>query len=195
MLKINSIWQTQTQQQIFRKLLQCFSFPGEIVSLKEHLGVDSILVGILATILDKSVSWNDDDNLVSQSDRLLLQSPLNNTENAQYVVRNAMKSPVDNFKINLGDLCNPEKGATLILLGEAIGKGDLKLQLTGPGIPNSKNILLQGFDPHWFTMRNQWNRNFPLGVDLILVDTEQVLALPRTTTISCSGKGFSVING
>ena len=187
MLKINSIWQPQTQQKIFRQLLHCFSFPGEIVSLKEHLGGDSILVAILSTILDKSVSWNDDDNLVSQSDRMLLQSPLNNTENAQYVVRNGMKYPVDNFEINLGDLCNPERGATLILLGKYISKGDIQLHLTGPGIPNSKNIFLEGFDTHWFTLRNQWNSNFPLGVDLILVDAEQVLALPRTTIISCSG--------
>lgn len=187
MLKINSIWQPQTQQKIFRKLLHCFSFPGEIVSLKEHLGTDSILVGTLSTILDKSVSWNDDDNLVSQSDHLLLQSPLNNTEKAQYVVRNAMNSPVDNFKINLGDLCNPERGATLILLGKSISKGDIQLHLTGPGILNSKNIFLEGFDTHWFTLRNQWNSNFPLGVDLILVDAEQVLALPRTTIIYCSG--------
>ncbi|MGK7940642.1 MAG: phosphonate C-P lyase system protein PhnH [Crocosphaera sp.] len=187
MLKIDSIWQAQTQQKIFRQLLHCFSYPGEISSFKDYLKNDSILVAILSTILDQSVTWNDDDNLVSQSDRLLLQSPLNNTENAQYVVRNAMNSPVDNFKINLGDLCNPEKGATLILLGEAIGKGNFKLYLTGPGIADSNTIFLQGFNPHWFTLRNQWNRNFPLGVDLILVDTEQVLALPRTTIISCSG--------
>ncbi|MDJ0580319.1 phosphonate C-P lyase system protein PhnH [Crocosphaera sp.] len=186
MLKINSIWQPQTQQQIFRKLLHCFSFPGEIISLKEHLGTDSILVGILATILDQSVTWNDDDNLVSQSDRLLLQSPLDSAKNAQYIVKNALNTPSENLEINLGHLSNPEKGATLILRGEAMGKGNLKLHLTGPGIANSNTIFLQGFDPNWLTLRNQWNRNFPLGVDLILVDTEQVLALPRTTIISCS---------
>ncbi len=183
MLKINSIWQPQTQQQIFRTLLHCFSFPGEIVSLKEHLGTDSILVGILSTILDKSVTWNDDNNLVSQSDRLLLQSPLDSSKNAQYIVKNGLNPPSENFEINLGDLSNPEKGATLILVGKAIGKGDIQLKLTGPGIPNSSNIFLQGFNPDWFTLRNQWNRNFPLGVDLILVDADQMLALPRTTII------------
>ncbi len=186
MLKINSIWQPQTQQKIFRKLLHCFSFPGEIVSLKEYIGTDSILVGILATILDQSVTWSDDDNLVMQSDRLLLQSPLDSAKNAQYIVKNASHTSLENLEINLGDLSNPETSATLILLGESISKGDLKLSLTGPGIANRNNIFLQGFDPDWFILRNQWNRNFPLGVDLILVDTEQVLALPRTTRISRS---------
>ncbi|MGK7957787.1 MAG: phosphonate C-P lyase system protein PhnH [Crocosphaera sp.] len=184
MLKVNSIWQTQTQQKIFRQLLHCFSFPGEVVNLKQYLGNNTVLLAILSTILDRSVNWNDEDNLVAQSDRLLLQSPLETVKNAQYIVKNACNTPSENFEINLGDLSNPETGATLILLGEAIGTGDLKLQLTGPGIASSNTIFLQGFDPHWFTLRNQWNRNFPLGVDLILVDTEQMLALPRTTMIS-----------
>ncbi len=184
MLKINSIWQPQTQQKIFRQLLHCFSYPGEVVSLKEQIGTDSIIVAILSTILDQTVTWNDEDNLISQSDRLLLQSLLNSTEKAQYVVKNASSTPVDDFKINIGDLCNPEKGTTLILQGKSLGKGDINLHLSGPGIPHSKNILLQGFDTHWFTLRNQWNGNFPLGVDLILVDAEQLLALPRTIIIS-----------
>ncbi|MDJ0599028.1 MAG: phosphonate C-P lyase system protein PhnH [Crocosphaera sp.] len=186
MLKVNSIWQPQTQQKIFRKLLHCFSFPGEVVSLKEHIGSDSILLAILSTILDQSVSWSDDDNLVAQSDRLLLQSPLETAKNAQYIVKNAINPPLENFEISLGDLSNPEKGATLILVGKAIGKGDFKLHLTGPGIANSNIVFLQGFNPDWFTLRNQWNRNFPLGVDLILLDAEQLLALPRTTVISFS---------
>ena len=183
MLKINSIWQPQTQQKIFRKLLHCFSFPGEVVSLKEYLETDSILVAILSTILDQTVTWNDEDNLVEQSDHLLLQSPLDSAKNAQYIVKNALNAPSENFEINLGDLSKPETGATLILLGEAIGKGNFKLHLKGPGIANSNTIFLQGFHPHWFTLRNEWNRNFPLGVDLILIDSEQLLALPRTTII------------
>ncbi len=183
MLKINSIWQPQTQQKIFRDLLHCFSFPGEVINLKEYLENDSILVAILSTILDQTVTWNDEDDLVENSDRLLLQSPLDTTKNAQYLVKNAVNPPPENFEINLGDLSNPETGATLILAGEAIGKGDFQLHLTGPGIVNTKTIFLQGFDPHWFTLRNQWNHNFPLGVDLILVDAEQMLALPRTTII------------
>lgn len=181
MLKIDSIWQPQTQQKIFRKLLHCFSFPGEIISLKEEIRTDSVLVGILATILDQTVTWSDEDNLISSSDRLLLQSPLKTTKNAKYIVKNALNCPIKNFEINIGDLSNPEKGATLILLGETLGKGDFQLHLTGPGILNSNSIFLQGFDSRWFTLRNKWNSNFPLGVDLILVDSEQLLALPRTT--------------
>ncbi len=184
MLKINSIWQPKTQQNIFRQLLYCFSFPGEVVSLKEYLGTDSILVAILATILDQSVTWSDEDDLVVKSDRLLLQSHLDSAKNAQYIIKKALNPPSEKFEINLGDLLNPETGATLILKGENISKGDLQLHLTGPGIANSNTIFLQGFNSHWFTRRNQWNRHFPLGVDLILVDSEQMLALPRTTVIS-----------
>ena len=38
-------------------------------------------------------------------------------------------------------------------------------------------------DPAWITLRNQWTRRFPMGVDLLLADDHHVAALPRTTRI------------
>ncbi|HCW91511.1 MAG TPA: carbon-phosphorus lyase subunit PhnH, partial [Marinobacter sp.] len=40
-----------------------------------------------------------------------------------------------------------------------------------------------GLTSQWLAERARWNRNFPMGVDLILVDDTQVVALPRTTRI------------
>ncbi|GAB4238873.1 MAG: phosphonate C-P lyase system protein PhnH [Stanieria sp.] len=184
MLKIETIWQPHTQQRIFRQLLQGMSLPGTIIDLQGELATSSGLVGILATLLDRSVTWSDEDNLVSQRDRTLLQATLTETEKAQFIVKDASKPPRSQFSPPLGELANPERGATLILVGEALGIGNLHLQLAGAGIESTRQISLVGFESQWFSCRQQWVAHFPLGVDLILLAGTRLMAIPRTTQIS-----------
>jgi alpha-D-ribose 1-methylphosphonate 5-triphosphate synthase subunit PhnH len=40
-----------------------------------------------------------------------------------------------------------------------------------------------GLHPTWLERREVWVRNFPLGVDFILIKGASVAALPRTTRI------------
>lgn len=181
MLKIEAIWQPQTQQRIFRQLLQGMSLPGTIIDLQAELETTSGLVGILATLLDRSVTWSDEDNLVSQRDRTLLQAALATTATAQFVVQDATKLPQQQFLPSLGELTNPEQGATLILVGKALGVGNLHLQLSGAGIQSTRQVSLEGFESEWFIRRQQWVAHFPLGVDLILLAGTRLMALPRTT--------------
>ncbi|MBD2772711.1 phosphonate C-P lyase system protein PhnH [Iningainema tapete] len=186
MLKIDTIWLPETQQKIFRNLLHCMSLPGEISDLSEYLNKSSALVGVLATLLDKSVSWSDEDGLVSPSDRYLLQAPTASVETAKFVVRNATNPPESHFTPNLGELPNPETGATIILQGTALAIGNTTLQLSGAGVKGTRLVNLAGFHPEWFRRRHDWNTNFPLGVDVILVDSTRIMALPRTTHIQMS---------
>lgn len=194
MLKIDAIWQGETQQKIFRDLLHCMSLPGEIADLSQHLEKSSALVGVLATLLDGTVSWSDEDGLLSKSDnpngipadRYLLQAPIAPPETAQFVVINASNPPQTNFCPNLGELPNPEKGATLVLQGKSLGMGNQLLQLSGAGVKETRLVHFMGFHPEWFICRQEWVANFPLGVDMILVDSSRVMALPRTTRIQIS---------
>ncbi|ACK65049.1 phosphonate C-P lyase system protein PhnH [Rippkaea orientalis PCC 8801] len=181
MLTIESIWQAKSQQKIFMALLNCMALPGKIVDLKDNLGSYSALLGVLATLLDNTVTWSDEDELVNHRDRTLLATPLVPSNKAQFIVKNATIAPNNHFSPYLGELTSPEQGATLILQGNHLGKGNLKLQLSGPGIENTLTISLDQFDPEWFKQRYLWNKHFPLGVDMILVDQTQILALPRTT--------------
>lgn len=183
MLKIDAIWQGETQQKIFRDLLHCMSLPGEIADLSQHLGKSSALVGVLATLLDGTVSWSDEDGLLSKSDRYLLQAPIAPSETAQFVVIDATNPPQTDFCPNLGELPNPEKGATLVFQGKALGMGNQSLQLSGAGVKETRLVHFTGFHPEWFIRRQEWVANFPLGVDMILVDSTRVMALPRTTRI------------
>lgn len=184
MLTIETIWQPETQQKIFRKLLQAMSFPGEIINLQQELKNAPCQLGILATLLDRSVTWSDEDNLVNQRDRLLLQAQLTIIETANFIVKNAIFPPNNTFSPPLGNLENPEQGATLILVGKALEKGELKLKLSGAGIKETHQIYLEGFNIEWFIRRQQWVTHFPLGVDMILVTTNHLMALPRTNKIT-----------
>lgn len=44
-------------------------------------------------------------------------------------------------------------------------------------------VCVSGFDSEWFLRRQEWVENFPLGVDMILVDPTCIMALPRTTKL------------
>jgi alpha-D-ribose 1-methylphosphonate 5-triphosphate synthase subunit PhnH len=182
MLKIDNIWKIDIQQKIFRSLLTCMSRPGEIADLSQHLGNSSALLGVLATLLDRTVTLNDDDELVNRSDLHLLQAPSDSPQTAKFIARDATNPP-GNFTPHLGDLSNPEKGATIILQGKALGSGNVSLQLSGAGVKETYRVSLKGFDPEWFIHRQEWVANFPLGVDMILVDFNRIMALPRTTHI------------
>ncbi|KYC37209.1 carbon-phosphorus lyase subunit PhnH [Scytonema hofmannii PCC 7110] len=183
MINIDIVWSPETQQKIFRNLLNCMSLPGEIADISQHLGKSSALVGLLATLLDRSVTWSDEEELVKKSDRNLLQAPTTSSETAKFVIRDAKNPPEKHFCPNLGELANPEKGATLILQGTALSEGNTTLQLSGAGIPTTRLLHLNGFHPQWFRQRQNWVENFPLGIDVFLVDSTQVTAIPRTTHI------------
>jgi alpha-D-ribose 1-methylphosphonate 5-triphosphate synthase subunit PhnH len=83
----------------------------------------------------------------------------------------------------LGTLSSPEKSATIIVKVVSLEGGETALRLTGPGIRDSVECSLAGLDADWLRQRESWCCAFPLGVDLILVDQQRVVALPRSTRV------------
>jgi alpha-D-ribose 1-methylphosphonate 5-triphosphate synthase subunit PhnH len=170
-------WQAPTQQAAFRQLLDAFSYPGRRVELNTK---EDALVLVLATLLDGGVTLADPQGLVSADDQRRLGVMTVNPEQAQYVVMSGDHVP--DFQPVLGTLESPEQGATLILKVDSLG-GDDCLRLSGPGIEIETALSVSGIDPAWWALRSSWNGAFPLGIDLILVAGNQVVALPRTTRI------------
>lgn len=185
------IWQDEVQQQIFRQLLGCNSLPGTIADLSMHLGESTALIGVLATLLDNTVSLHDFHGLVPDYNRRFLNSPNAAISEARFIVADGAIAPTQDFNPNLGSLDSPEFGATVILQGQELGNGELNLNLTGAGIPSHGGKLLRlslmGFHQDWFVRRQEWVNAFPLGIDLILVDARRVTMIPRTTHVM---KGF-----
>lgn len=77
----------------------------------------------------------------------------------------------------------PDRSTTLIVEIEAFD-GGRPLVLRGPGIRTEEAIAPVGLPdmfPHFWAENG---RNFPRGVDLVLVAGDRILCLPRTTVIS-----------
>jgi alpha-D-ribose 1-methylphosphonate 5-triphosphate synthase subunit PhnH len=181
MLELAPIWQADTQQQNYRKLLEAMSRPGSVHALQGLDTASNAYIAVLATLLDGSVTLADPHDLLQTSDWPLLQTERVDAETADYLLCDGTRSP--GFLPKLGTLPSPEASATLVLAVESLTSGDLGLTLTGPGINGQSSCQLTGLDSTWLVEREQWICGFPLGVDLILVDRTQVMAIPRTTRV------------
>ena len=178
-------WEPWTQQQVFRQLLDAFSYPGRIAFLPDRK-TSSALSLVLAALVDHAVSLADPQDLLDTDHWRRLGAQRQAAEQAHFVVARGDLAPA--FVPAIGTLESPEQGATILLQVAHLGKG-VPLQLSGPGIDGSAHLLVTGLHGEWLQQHAAWNTAFPLGVDLVLFDTTGVAALPRTTRID-----FSALN-
>ncbi|MEG0470684.1 MAG: phosphonate C-P lyase system protein PhnH, partial [Longicatena sp.] len=83
---------------------------------------------------------------------------------------------------NEGTLKDPQLGATMIIECEELSSSH-QYRVQGPGIQTEKSIGIR-MKEEWMLARNEKNKEFPLGIDLIFVDRKNnMMALPRTTRI------------
>lgn len=175
-------WAASSQQTIFRQLMRAFSYPGRIETLANS-GAQALTL-TLAAMIDRGTSLADPQNLIDDLTRQRLQAPLTVAERAHFVVADGTRSPT--FTPALGSLESPEHGATIVLTVVALGMGP-DCQLEGPGIAGSQSLAVTGLESSWIEQRRSWNAAFPLGVDMILLDSIHAVALPRTTRITLKG--------
>ena len=175
-------WAASSQQTIFRQLMRAFSYPGRIETLATS-GAHALTL-TLAALIDRGSSLADPQNLIDDLTRQRLQTPLTVAEHAHFVVADGTRPPA--FTPALGSLESPEHGATIVLTVVALGVGT-DCRLEGPGIAGSQSLAVTGLEPSWLEQRRSWNSAFPLGVDIILLDTIHAVALPRTTRITLKG--------
>jgi alpha-D-ribose 1-methylphosphonate 5-triphosphate synthase subunit PhnH len=175
-------WTASSQQYIFRQLMRAFSYPGRIETLATS-GAHALTL-TLAALIDRGTSLADPQNLLDDLTRQRLQTPLTVAERAHFVVADGTRPPA--FTPALGSLESPEHGATIVLTVVALGVGT-DCRLEGPGIAGSQSLAVTGLEPSWLEQRRSWNSAFPLGVDIILLDTIHAVALPRTTRITLKG--------
>lgn len=173
------VWSAPQQQTVFRQLLRAFSFPGRV----ETLADGNALTQTLATLVDREATLADPQNLLDALTLKRLQAHMTAPELAQFIVADGNLPPL--FEPSLGTLESPELGATILLTVAALGQG-AAWQLCGPGIAATQALAIAGLDPAWLAHRQVWNDGFPLGVDLILMDANSVVALPRTTLATCA---------
>jgi len=179
---IDTVWQPEQQQQVFRCLMNAYAYPGRLQNLSDMITAGTpAYLAVLATLLDNTTTLSDQTQQLEQHNHLLLQAQPASSEAADYILCSG--SEVVNFTPKLGTLTDPEQSATLIIRVSQLGDGEQCLQLTGAGIADKHSLVLSGLHPDWISQRQQWCDAFPLGVDMILCDDQSLLALPRTTKI------------
>jgi len=181
MKKIEAIWLPEVQQQVFRGLMEVMSRPGKSINLAELAGNAMPARALLATLLDAEVTFCDHNGLLDESDWPLLQAKKATVEHANYILCRG-ENEVD-FEPMLGALSSPEHSATLVLVVENLSEGSSHLTFSGPGVNGEISVKVAGLNRDWLNQREQWISSFPLGVDLLLVDSSRVMAIPRTTKI------------
>ncbi len=177
------IWYPAQQQQLFRSLLDAFSYPGRIQTCTAEPSL-----ALLSALLDGQTTLSDPQDLLPESIWPKLEAQRVPYELAAFILLDGSQAPE---KLpSLGTLEEPEGGATLLLRVSSLHEesaGELSLQLSGPGIRQPVTISVDGLHADWITARNDWVSSFPLGVELVLCDAKHFVALPRTTRIVIGG--------
>ena len=179
---IEHAWDPEIQQQVFRVLLEATARPGQICALPPKPDDCPGFLAILACLVDNTVSLHDATTGLRQLEWNFLQARQEPADTAGFILASGAEGP--GFIPAVGSLESPEFGATVIVAVASLDRGSQWISCTGPGIKDRHQVALHGLHPDWLPARARWNSCFPLGVDMYLVDHSQVLALPRTTSIS-----------
>ena len=185
-MNASEIWSPLMQQQIFRGLLDAYSYPGRVTTCADQ-SVPAWLA-ILTALVDGETTLADPQQLLSDTWWPKLEARRTPPEQAAYILLDGSLAP--ELLPNLGTLEAPEAGATLLIRVESLHSdtaGDVNLYLSGAGIRQQVVISVSGFHPAWILARNDWVANFPLGVEMVLCDAHSFVALPRSTHIAIGG--------
>lgn len=185
-------------QKGFRCLLDCFAYPGTRKSVLEQfkdlgtgMAVSPALQYLALMLLDAETSFSvlgaQKKEAETWLSRLCYAKP-SPVENSLFVLvpsqgrqdAQALASTLGHC--HRGTLENPHTGATLLFEVPDLDQGT-RVELRGPGIKDCLETILP-LEPEVLSVRKDLNREFPLGVDLVLIDGRgSLVCLPRTTLV------------
>lgn len=198
-------------QKAFRTLLRAMARPGEIERLPHTQlcppqGLSPYPMLVLFSLLDHEVSFEVIDekhiiaNLAEVTNYIAVRtrSSVIPFRNADFILVYGGTSKGRIVEAQRGTLEYPDRGATVLYEVNAIGEilsDGIELQLTGPGIKDRRCLCIDGLARDEVESILKTRQEFPLGVDIILSDSQgKVAALPRSTEINYGGH-YGICNG
>ncbi|MFZ4807865.1 MAG: phosphonate C-P lyase system protein PhnH [Hyphomicrobiaceae bacterium] len=179
---------TLDAQSTFRTILDAFARPGRVLSVSAPCeapdGLPAAAAAALLTLVDYETPVWMPASLDESARRWLTfhtSAPAADTPMAAKfaVIDGAAANPaLGDF--DPGEDRYPDKSATLIVLCASLSGGP-EVVLTGPGIKDRAVIAPAGLAASFW---RDWSANhdrFPLGVDVLLVAGDTLVALPRST--------------
>jgi alpha-D-ribose 1-methylphosphonate 5-triphosphate synthase subunit PhnH len=186
-------------QSVYRKMVDSTSRPGLISDLRKEAalveeenkkGFSASLLLLALTLFDQEVTFkvfSTQADTVSKTINQLTYAKPTETKKADYLLifqdaeRGSLEEAIINAKA--GTLKNPHSSAVIIVEADSVTSGEALL-LKGPGIHTTELVHLD-INENWMKSRQEKNKEYPLGIDLILIDqNHQLLSLPRTTQIT-----------
>ena len=181
-------------QAIFRAAIRAVSYPGQVQDIRSatdgiDIGTDlnPALAGVALTFLDAQASfclWPGSETASGLLIARVSDARQADPEEAQYhlVPRGGdCRAAVE--RASSGTLEEPHRGATIVIEVDAITEGT-RWRLEGPGIRDAAVLAATGLASAVLERRDARCAEFPLGIDLLLVDRDcRLVALPRTTRI------------
>jgi alpha-D-ribose 1-methylphosphonate 5-triphosphate synthase subunit PhnH len=186
-------------QSVYRKMVDSMSRPGLISDLTREAvlveeedikGCSASLLLLALTLFDQEVSFkvfSPQADTVSKTINQLTYAKPTEARKADFllILQNAEKGSLEEAIINAkpGTLKNPHTSAIIIVEVVSVTSGEALL-LKGPGIHTTELVHL-AINENWMESRQEKNKEYPLGIDLIFIDqNHQLLSLPRTTQIT-----------
>jgi len=169
------------QQRVFQSVMNAMARPG---TWNELPASDDPQALVLATLCDPAAGFADAENRVNERVRLHIGAPVLEERTAPFVVASGEDpDAAERQSPRLGTLEDPHLSTTFVLCLPENGSG-LSGAVEGPGVPpEGRRFGAQGLHPLWLERRETWVKDFPLGVDFLLIQGASVAALPRTTRL------------
>lgn len=189
----------------FRVLLDCLSRPGKIGQLPaapSHGDLPSlpgggsaspVAVATLLSLIDRRVGfahasgakWVERDHPLTHWIAIRSNAQPAAPEEADFALLHDPSSIVLLHALKSGTLLHPEQSCTIFLSVPEIINGGATIRLSGPGIATWVTVGLSGMAPAELEMLAARRQPFPLGVDIVLIDSQgRCLGLPRTTRMA-----------
>lgn len=158
----------------FEALLWSLSRPGQIRSLPT-----AGEAAIVDALIDRECRvYASDDEILARAKAA--GAELVDLEKACHAFVGSMDNADQLRSVRIGSDTYPDDGATVVIQVK-LGEGD-KLRFTGPGIDGALSLSIGGLPTGFWQMRKDCLR-YPMGFDLLLVDADKVVGIPRSTDI------------
>lgn len=175
-------------QRVFRAVLGAMAEPGRVFeiagSIEAPPGLSPAAARILLTLADYETPVWLPPALGSEAAayiRFHCGAPIvDAAEKARFAVLDAAAGAPALSAFDAGEDRYPDKSATVIVQCVSLVGGP-EIRLEGPGIEASRVIAPPGLRPAFWDEAVANHARYPLGVDLLLVAGDVLLALPRTT--------------
>jgi len=172
-------------QRVFRCVLQATAQPGKLFTLPPTEAAPPETVAL--ALLDHEVTFcavgegarEVGQRLVRETGSRVVPLP-----EADFAMISGGDSDGAVLNLSRGTLERPEAGATAVYAVERLGTGPLTLGLSGPGISGERTLGVEGLSSREAEAIRESRVDYPLGVDVYLVDgAGRVAGLPRSTRL------------